>query len=416
MLLALVLGWVLSPAQQAAPVQATPPALEQVELRARDDAFLLVVPGRLPLVISAPHGGSLRPQNWPVRAGGVQVRDTNTFSIALALSEAIRRRTGQSPSLIASRVHRRHLDLNRNTRESGAEQGKAQGLLWQDYHGEIEQACQQARRNGEGRALFIDLHGHGHEHGLIELGFAVSAETLRKSDEELPDAAWIRGPTSLGAELDRRGRKSVPSPTRPAPELGQAYFNGGYTVRRHRGEGLRSIQIELPPRPRRLQAEHRQALVEDLADSILALLMRDFSIPRLRLEVASSAELVVWGPAALPWEPAKARSLEAFSSELPQAVDVFGIPVLATSEVAMEELRSAAKTLMRRFDANADGRIDDPQGLLELQRAGYLVALHGSRLPELPPSADRGDWKTITSANVEQFERRLDPRVPHKVD
>jgi hypothetical protein len=414
--LTLVLGWATSFAQDAVSVPADLAALEQSELQARDDAFLLVVPGRLPLVISAPHGGSLRPKGWPVREGGVHVRDTNTYPIALALSEAIRRRTGQSPSLIAGRVHRRHLDLNRDAKEAGAEQGKPQRQLWQDYHGSIEQACRVAQRQGDGRALVIDLHGHGHEHGLIELGFAVSADALRKSDADLADAAWIRGPTSLGAELDRRGWKSVPSPTQPAPKLGQAYFNGGYTVRRHRGEGLRAIQIELPPRPRRLQAEQRQALVEDLADAILALLMREFSIPPLPLELVPSTQLVMFGPAELPWEPAKARSVQMFSGELPHAVDVFGIPVLATVEVTKEKLRAAAETLARRFDANADGRIDDLQSALELQRAGYAVVLHGARTPQLPSSADRSVWKTLTVANIERFERQLDPRVPRKTN
>jgi len=351
---------------------------------------------------------------WPVREGGVQVRDTNTYPIAVALSEAIRRRTGQSPSLIAGRVHRRHLDLNRDAKEAGADQGAPQRQLWQDYHGSIEQACRVAQLQGDGRVLMIDLHGHGHEHGLIELGFAVSAETLRMDDSELVDAEWIRGPQSLGAELDRRGWKSVPSPSRPAPELGQAYFNGGYTVRRHRGGALRSIQIELPPIPRRLQAEQRQALVEGLADAILALMSHKFSIPSLPLDVVPSRKLVMYGPAELPWEPAKARSLQVFAAQLPVAIDVFGIPVLATEEVEDAELQAAAKALARRFDADADGRIDDRQSLLELQRAGYAVILHGARTPLLPPSAERGVWKTFTVASPESFEQRLDPRVPRK--
>ena len=365
-------------------------------------------------MISAPHGGGLRPKDWPVRDGGVQVRDTNTYPIALALAEAIRRRTGQSPSLIASRVHRRHLDLNRAANEAGAEQGEPQRQLWQDYHGSIEQACRLAQRQGGGRALMIDLHGHGHEHGLIELGFAVSAQTLRKTDEDLEDAAWIRGPKSLGAELDRRGWKSVPSPARPAPEIGQAYFNGGYTVRRHRGEGLRSIQIELPPQPRRLQAEQRQALVEVLADAILALLKHEFSPPSRLFEPVPSAELVLFEPAALPWEPAKLRNLKMFAGQLPRAVDVFGIPVLATDEVTDEELQAACQSLARRFDADADGQIDELQIALELQRAGYAVILHGARSPQLPASADRGPWKTFTVASIERFEQQLDPRVPRK--
>jgi hypothetical protein len=157
-------------------------------------------------------------------------------------------------------------------------------------------------------------------------------------------------------------------------------------------------------------------LVEDLADAILALLMRSFRLPVLDLQVAASAELVVFAPAALPWEAASPRSLEMFSNELPSAVDVFGIPVLATAEIEDQKLRLAAERLARRFDANADGLIDDPQSTLELQRAGYFVILHGDRPPNLPPTAERKAWRTFTISNLENLERSLDPRVPRKKD
>lgn len=416
MLFALSLAWAICPVEDVSTAQRADvervAQTRQTELQARDDALLLVVPGDLPLVIAAPHGGGLRPEAWPVREGGVLVRDTNTFPLAVALAEAIRRRTGQQPSLIASKVHRRHLDLNRDAKQAGAEQGAAQAQLWKDYHGSIELACQEAQQRGDGRALMIDLHGHGHAHGLIELGFAVSAQTLRQTDADLVDAAWIRGPTSLGAELDRRGWKSVPSPARPAPELGQEYFNGGYTVRRHRGEGLRSIQIELPPHPRRLRAEQRQELVDGLAEAILAVLAHEFGIPSLPLMVTSSAELVLYGPAAQAWEPALPRRLRMFADALPQAIDVFGIPVLATKDVTAEAHQAAAKTLALRLDRNADGQIDDVMNALELQRAGYAVLLYRTHAPELPPAVNRGDWKTLTVAQIDRFEPQLDPRVP----
>ena len=156
MILALVLA--LGAAQEAPP----------------QPSLLDVVEGTLPIVISAPHGGSLRPMGWPVREGGVHARDTNTYEIAHSMAEAIRRRTGQMPFLVAGKVHRRHLDLNRDDLESGALQGEAQFQLWSSYHRSIENATQAAMLRGGGKAILIDLHGHGHDHGLIELGFAIS--------------------------------------------------------------------------------------------------------------------------------------------------------------------------------------------------------------------------------------------------
>lgn len=355
------------PAPLAVPADS-PPAL-------LDDGRLLVMRGSLPIVLSTPHGGSASPEGWPRRPGGVQVQDRNTLPMAEALAEALRRRTGRMPSVVAGLVHRRYLDLNRDERRSGATAGEAQHELWSRYHDALEERSAAALASGSGRALLVDLHGHGHPHGLIELGHAISAEVLRGPDEGLQDAAWVRGPRSLGARLDALGFPSVPSPTRPAPEEGQAYYDGGYIVRRHRGEGLRAIQIELPPDPRGRNAAGRQVLVEALAEALIQALADEGMLAARSVEVRPTAELGAWGPGEAPWSRPRWRSLADLAEVLPEAALVHGVPVLALPDAGRRSLLEGAGRLRQGLDADGDGRIDDPQALLVWQRMGRTYAV-----------------------------------------
>lgn len=339
--------------QEAAPTPA--PTTQDREL----DDWLLVEAGELPLVLAAPHGGRVRPAGWPVRTSGVLVRDTNTLEMAIALRESIRRRTGRAPFLVAARVDRRHLDLNRNEEQSGAQLGEAQQALWSAYHQAIEQACLQAKQCGGGQALFLDLHGHGHEHGLIELGYGVSAQALRVPDIELDQAEWIRGRDSLGAHLDRLGWPSVPSQMRPAPEPTQKYFSGGYTVLRHRREGLRSVQIELPPEPRRRQAALRQALVDGLADAILRWMVAHEALSPEQPTRVPTSSAVVHHPQTEPWQTVHRTSLQMYASALPWTVHVGGRVILATDEVSAEQHLRLAQLVGKLLDENQDGVLDD---------------------------------------------------------
>ena len=280
--------WYILTANLAAAVfQTAIPSAAEVQ----EAALLQVEKGQLPLVISAPHGGLQSPEGWEVRTNGVVVRDTNTYQIAESLADAIQLRTGQRPFLVLSKVHRKYLDLNRSLEESGGKSSPEKRRLWNTYHESIERACQQAMTLGKGRALLIDLHGQGHKHGKIELGYGLRASELRQPDSLLPRPGWLRGPQSLGAFLQAQELQCMPSPAHLFPLENEKFFSGGYTIRRHRAQGglagseigLQAIQIELPPKPRRGNAAERQPLADRLAQGISLFLAAQFSIPKVEL-------------------------------------------------------------------------------------------------------------------------------------
>ena len=227
------------------------------------------LPGNFPLIFAASHGGDLSPADIPVRAcaGCVTATDLNTQELARMVREAIFKRTGCLPHVIINRLRRNRMDANREIGEAALGNPDAE-QAWREYHGFIDSAKQIATRNFR-RGLFIDLHGHGHSIQRLELGYLLSATTLRLSDaslnaadirnnssirklttdnrQQLSHSELLRGASSLGALLEKSGYPSVPSNADPAPKSGQEYFSGGYSTERHGSVGsgnIDAIQIE----------------------------------------------------------------------------------------------------------------------------------------------------------------------------
>lgn len=252
----------------------------------RAAAFLDVREGRLPLVLSAPHGGTEKPSAAPDRSSGVTTLDVGTRELALAVADELERLLDARPFVVTTTLHRSKVDLNRAADD--ATDGEGLGLeVWREYHAALERSTAAARKLRDGRALVIDLHGHAHEEPQVELGFALDAKQLELDDaslarerwfgEELVDVPWLRGPQSLGARLAEAGLPAVPSPARPHPD-GKPYFNGGYIVRRHRDASLRAVQLELPALSR--SRERRAETAEQVARALAQVLADWYAEPK----------------------------------------------------------------------------------------------------------------------------------------
>jgi len=208
------------------------------------------IPGDMPIVVTAPHGGTLLPTEIPDRTTGSTTRDLNTDELAQEVVSAFVARFGKRPHLIVCKLHRRKLDANREVVEAAAGNPVAE-RAWREYHGFIEASANDVRR-GPGMGFYVDLHGHGHDIQRLELGYLVSAAKLGLTDQQLAldltmmsSALWpiastsgasfpavLRGSNSLGAYLEAAGFPSVPSPTTPSPG-NNPYFEGGYSTERH---------------------------------------------------------------------------------------------------------------------------------------------------------------------------------------
>lgn len=227
--------------------------------------YVEYVPGELPVILSASHGGGLLPRETPDRTYGVVRADRNTAELAVAMAEALAELTGFAPHLVLSHLHRSKLDPNREIEE--AAQGNAYAeQAWREFH-EFTEVARTAVWHPSGEGLYLDIHGHSHDIDRIELGYLLTAAQLDQPDaslnslavvrctsirelgrdSRLPFSQLLRGVKSLGGLLQEEGVASVPSPADPSPR-GTAYFRGGYSTRRHGsiddGELVSGIQLE----------------------------------------------------------------------------------------------------------------------------------------------------------------------------
>lgn len=248
------------------------------------------LPGTLPIIIAAPHGGTLRPEGMPNRSFGRVAQDSYTQELARALSEKMLQRHGARPHLVICRLHRMKVDCNRELDEA-AQGDPVASQAWHDFQNFIGEAKQVVmKRHGYG--LFIDLHGHRHPEARVELGYLLGRQTLQRADAELDSdesarnshslrdlmrrtpatfVELLRGESSLGGLLQKRGFASLPSPGNAAPLGDEEYFSGGYNTQIHgslNGGSISGLQIECPFKGVRDHPENREKFAVALTEAL----------------------------------------------------------------------------------------------------------------------------------------------------
>lgn len=242
--------------------QALPPGAT----RWSPDGYVEYILGNAPIIVSAGHGGDLRPTEIPDRTYGTFAKDSRTLELAREFASSLTTRFGLQPHVILCHLHRRKLDVNREIVEA-AQGDPLATATYQAFH----QACTDARNTVTsqwGVGMYLDLHGHGHPENWIELGYTLTSSQLALPNSTLALNSYItqstlrsvgslpgvffpeilRGPSSLGGHLQSGGYDSVPGPVFPDPNGGN-YFNGGYNVATYgsrNGGSVDGIQIEAP--------------------------------------------------------------------------------------------------------------------------------------------------------------------------
>lgn len=223
--------------------------------------------GKLPIIITAPHGGRRPLLGVPLRAGDgvgkfVVVNDTNTDVLAERVAAAIEKAMGQPPFLVVAHFERKYCDVNRAA-ESAYESDGAKPA-YDAYHAAVRSACQRVKDDWGG-GLLIDLHGQAADAGAIFRG-TQNGKTTALLKERFGGKA-ITGPDSVQGRLEKKGYKFIPASD--STDLEDKRFNGGYTVGTYGiGTGLDAIQLELGGDQRTKKAIDTTAA--DLADAVKA--------------------------------------------------------------------------------------------------------------------------------------------------
>jgi hypothetical protein len=219
--------------------------------------YIEYIAGNSPVIITAPHGGSMMPAEIPDRTaascGGsaTSTTDLNTDDLAKAMQQKYFARFGRYPHVIIVHLARRKLDANRTNPEAACGDFEANIALDQ-FHDFIDVA-KAAVLTSSPAGWYMDMHGHGHTIQRLEIGYLLSPSQVNLTDAELDEMAaledtasvrtisrsapisfseLLRGPNSLGTLYANNGFRSIPSSSDPRPE-NDPYFSGGDNTRRH---------------------------------------------------------------------------------------------------------------------------------------------------------------------------------------
>jgi hypothetical protein len=228
------------------------------------NGYIEYVPGNMPIIISAPHGGDLRPDEIPDRTWGMLIGDPYSIEYAQEVIAYLYQWTGRRPHLIINHLARIKMDANREIGEAAQGNPYAE-QAWYEYHGFIQDARDIVTADW-GRGHYFDFHINIHSAHWTEIGLGLNGSDLARSDQELNTDYYknkshlrslvatsnvyfpevVRGQTSLGGYLEQYGYKTVPSPSYPDPDGNDMYYTGynTYCHGPNLGGTINSTQVE----------------------------------------------------------------------------------------------------------------------------------------------------------------------------
>ena len=232
-------------------------------------AMITVAAGGLPIILTAPHGGSAAIPGVPERKGDGATRfnpktDTNTDILTEKLADALEQKLGKRPYVVIARFHRKYIDANRRPQDAfEAEEAKA---TYDAYHAAIASACGEVTARW-GRGVVLDIHGQAAQPGVVFRGTQngkTVAHLIQRSGREA-----VYGEASLFGQLAKQGLTVFPAVGSNDPE--EPNYTGGYTVGTHgssSGGTIDAIQLELGTKYR--DAKALEDVASKLANAITA--------------------------------------------------------------------------------------------------------------------------------------------------
>ena len=232
-------------------------------LPAKASDLVISLPGKLPILLTVPHGGIQPVPNVPPRTRGILSTDGYTIELAQAVATRLEASLGARPYLVAARFTRKHIDANRAPAQ--AYESPHAKAVYDAYHGAIRRFIAQIRARHPQGALLLDIHGQSDDLAVLHRGTQNGATVAALLNKHGPDA--LTGPQSIFGFLQEKGFKVFPprAPIGYPPE--DRRYSGGYTVQYYgsrSAQGIDAIQLE-PGRDLRKDPRFAAALGESVA-------------------------------------------------------------------------------------------------------------------------------------------------------
>lgn len=235
----------------------------------KSEKLMILQEGKLPIILSAPHGGRTKIADTPLREGKditgakfTTVRDDNTMELTEKLATAIEKQFGAKPHVVIAKFERKYLDVNRVAREA-YESDKAKPY-YEAYHAALQKAVDAVKKD-YGRGLLLDIHGQGSAPDTIIRG-TVNGKSVAHLVDRFGRPA-LTGPKSILGVLEKAGYKIEPA--NDAKDQKETRLNGGH-ITQHYGSSnsgiIDAIQFELGGDLRKT-ANHDK-LAKDIAEAV----------------------------------------------------------------------------------------------------------------------------------------------------
>ena len=242
--------------------------------------------GNIPLILTAPHGGKVAPDDVYDRKHGVFDWDDYTLELTEDIINEFYTQTMKTPYVVIGEISRKKVDLNRQ-RDKAYEDEKAK-VIYDEFHHLIQKSEKEIDKKFA-KGLYIDIHGQSHPKGYTEFGYLLYNDVLKLADEHLRDHQHqtsirtlakfshesfldqLKGPHSLGSSMCNEGYDSIPSMKIPYATDGN-YFEGAYDTIRYgslQGGNISGIQIEFPYKNIRDTKENRLKCAKSFVKSII---------------------------------------------------------------------------------------------------------------------------------------------------
>lgn len=216
--------------------------------------LVLVRPGTLPIVLTAPHGGREAIPGLDVRNiegkhkggawnGYVTGGDPNTDALTVAIADEIKVLTGQDVYLVVAKYQRKFVDANRPPAMAYDSAGAIP--YYNYYHEAVRRAVDQIRKNFSS-GLLVDVHGQNDVPTVVMRG--TQNGRAIKHLLRCAGAPAMTGPDGLFGQLEAKGFKVFPANSLPIGDTSENDgLNGGYTVAlygSHTANGIDAVQME----------------------------------------------------------------------------------------------------------------------------------------------------------------------------
>jgi hypothetical protein len=216
--------------------------------------LVLIQSGQLPIILTAPHGGSLtvpgvaprEVAGRPTTGGSSYVvgQDVGTERLARGIAAQIKAITQKDVFLVVARFHRKFIDANRAP--AVAFDNAAAKPTYDRYHQAIRSFVDEiGSRFSAG--MLLDLHAQKAFPDALVRGTHNGSTVTRLMARA--GVAAVTGPQGLFGQFERNGFRVLPGNDVPPSGKNEDYtgFNGGHTTYRygsHRPGGIDAAQCE----------------------------------------------------------------------------------------------------------------------------------------------------------------------------